>query len=365
MFGIVVLSLVLLGCYLAHKKAPRIDEKYAAAVVKDKLSLSGDVLAMDLKGGCSGAQLFKVTSESKKYVARFIGHKSNEGREEEIYNLKVASDGGYGPQIYFADASRGIVIMEYVSGKTISDMEVVEYLSGKIISYPELPADQFYIALAHLLQKIHNGKAFKGCGDYVFRSIRKGLQTAKPKYNYYIPLTKIEHVVSVIHQALLPHITTATPCHNDLHKGNLILVENEFKAIDYETAGQGDPYFDVATVAASFYCKPAHENILFTTYLGRHPSETEKAKLYLMKQAVWIKWFFDDLRRLSPKTVKQFGVIKPLQFAAFAKEVVEGKVDLNKPENKLKVLKSQLNEIFDNFESQEFKNAVDILNRRN
>ncbi|MFH1253843.1 MAG: phosphotransferase [bacterium] len=360
-----IMMLSFTGCFdKKDKEVLRVDEKYAAAVVKNELSLPGDVFALDLKGGYSGAQLFKVTSASKEYVTRFIGQKSKEYREEEIYNLKVASDGGYGPRIYFADSSRGIVIMEYLSGKATSDMELLEYLSGKTISYKGLQPDQFYVALAQLLQKIHCGQAFKGSGDYVFDNIRKGLQTSKPKYSDYVPLIKIERLVSIIYQALLPHITTTTPCHNDLHRGNMIFVKNEFKAFDYECASQGDPFFDVATVAASFFCKPTHENILFTTYLKRQPSKVELAKLYLMKQAVWIKWFFDGLRRLSPEIVSQFGVIKTTSIVALAGEVIGGKIDMNMPENKLKVLKAQLNEIFDNSESQEFKKAIDVLSKK-
>ena len=38
---------------------PRIDETYAAATVKEKLSLSGAVTAHELTGGLSGAKLFE------------------------------------------------------------------------------------------------------------------------------------------------------------------------------------------------------------------------------------------------------------------------------------------------------------------
>lgn len=81
-----------------------------------------------------------------------------------------------------------------------------------------------------------------------------------------------------------------------------------------------------------------------------------------MKQAVWIKWFLDDLGRLSEENIKNFGIIKTLPLLDFAREAVGGKIDLSKPENKLKVLEAQLNQIFDNFETQEFKNAVNVLN---
>jgi len=337
-----------------------IDGKYAASVVKDKLQLDGNVSATKLSGGGSATN-FYATDGRKKYVIRFM--KKSSHCAQEIYNSKVAANCGYGPQIYFANASQGIVIMEYLSGKSISVLDVIEYCYKKTSSKKYLQSNEFYIALANLLQKIHHGKPFKGCDDYFFREIREKLYTAKLNYENYVSLTKLENLVTIIHEALLPHLAATAPCHNDLHRDNLILCGNKFKAIDFETASQGDPYFDVATVAASFYCKPEDEKILFAAYLGRQPSTTDKAKLYLMKQATWIKWFLDDLLRLSPKYIKQFNHVSAIPLVDLANEIIDGKMDPNKPENNLKILKAQLNHIFDDFESQEFKNAINALKK--
>jgi|SaaInlLV_10m_DNA_2_1039722.scaffolds.fasta_scaffold00403_9 thiamine kinase-like enzyme len=329
--------------------APRIDEKHAASVLKDKLSIPGNVSAQKLKGGLSSAMLFIATDGLKKYVVRFIKHRHQKSREKEIYNLKIASNEGYGPQIYFADPSRGIVIMEYLAGKTIS--------------YQDLQSDQLYVALAHLLQKIHQGQAFKDSGYNVFKRINKGIQINKPNYSDYVPLTKVEHVVTVIHQALLPHLTT-TPCHKDLHGGNLIFLGNEFKAIDYGNAGPGEPYFDVATIATYFCSEPAHEKVFFAMYLGRQPSAAEGAKLYLMKQVVLIKWALGALRRLSPESLHQYKSIKAPSIKDLLMENLKNTLDLSKPENNLKLLKALFKKVFDNFESQEFHSAVNVLSKK-
>lgn len=341
-----IMMLSFAGCFdKKDKKLSHIDEKYVAAVVKDELSLPGNVFAMDLKGGYSGAQLFAVTSESKKYVARFISHKSQKGRDLEIHNLKIASDAGYGPQVYFSDTSRGIVIMEY--------------LSGKKVLQEDLLLDQFYVELANLLRKIHQGPAFENSDFNVFNRINIGIQKNKAKYSDYVPLTKIEQVFTTVHQALLPHLTTNIPCHNDLHGGNLIFLGNEFKAVDYEDAGQGDPYFDVATVASYFYSDSDHEKVLIETYLGRQPSAAENAKFYLMKQVILLKWAFGWLKRVPAETIRKYGLIAAPTFIDFVKEIRS--IDLSKPENGLLLLKTFFSQVLDNVESQEFKDAVDVL----
>lgn len=110
-----------------------IDEEYAALVVKSELSLTGSVSAQALMGGYSGAKLFAVISDTQKYVIRFSADNvSQEVRQREIYNFKVASDEGYGPHVYYTDPFRGILIMEY--------------LSSKIITTQDLQLDQFYVA---------------------------------------------------------------------------------------------------------------------------------------------------------------------------------------------------------------------------
>ncbi|MFH1831498.1 MAG: choline/ethanolamine kinase family protein [bacterium] len=333
---------------------PNINEKHAAEVVKKELALSGNVLAMDLSGGHSGAQLFKVTSESKQYVARFITNKPPKYREQEIFNLKVAENGGYGPQIYFSDAARGIIIMEYLAGKKLSPQD--------------FRSDQFYVALAHLLQKIHRGKAFANSDYDVFKRINRHLQINKPKGSDYVPLAKLERVITTIHQALLPHLTNTVPCHNDLHEGNLIFLGQEFKAIDYENAGQNDPYFDMATVTSSagFYSQSAHEQTLFKTYLERQPSKIENAKLYLMKQVVLIKRALGALNRLgsSPEIIRQYSLINAPSLMELAIMALENKMNLDDPETNLHLLKTILNQVFENTETHEFRDAVDILKQK-
>lgn len=353
MKNVIKVGICIFLCVLSSCRPPRIDEKYAATVVKDKLSLSGKVSAKKLTGGASGTSLFLASEvfltddNMKKYVVKFVGggyrHKS------EIYNLKVASDGEYGPHLYFSDPAHGIMIMEY--------------LPDKKITYHELQTRQFYVALAHLLQKIHQGQAFSGRPYNIFNRISDEIQTAKTKFGNDVPLTKFEHMLRVVRQILLPHLTTNTPCHNDLHVGNLRFLGNEFKAIDYGDASQGDPYIDIATIArvVNPLCMPAHENVLFSTYLGRQPSMVEKAKLYLMTQAVSMRWFTTELERLSPKIVRQFGLIKTPSIREIEREILEDKINLSKPDNKLKRIKAWFNQIFENFESQEFKTAIKVL----
>ncbi len=327
------------------------DEKDAAAVVKEGLSLPGTVTAQKLTGGHSGSYLFLATDGTEKYVVRFMKKESQQKWQREIDNLKIAHENGYGPKIYFADPSKGICIMEYLDGK------------GKI-TYQDMQQDRFYVALAQLLQKIHRGKPFLDRKFYdPLQRIDYEIQKNKFKYNLYIPIARIEQTLKEIREALLPYRKTA-PCHNDLHLRNIIFLENKCKAIDYEAAGPGDPFYDLAMVAAatSFYSRPSHEELLFESYLERKPSTKEKAILYLMKQVVFLKWTFDALDRITPEGIREYELIEVPPISEFAKDRLEGKLDLSVTENTLMELKLLLHEIFSHIESPQFAHAIELLN---
>ncbi len=327
-----------------------IDEKYAADVVKKALSLPGPITAQVLKGGHSGAPLFTVNADSKKYVVRFLTHKTMANRRDEIACLNIASKEGYGPHIYFADAEQGVVIMDY--------------LDNQKISFEQRKSDQFYIALAHFLQKIHNGPAYQQKGDIlaVTKNVLARLKTLKTIAHKTVPLEKLEAIVAELSSVLLPHELIA-PCHNDLHPNNMIFLGNEFRAIDYEDAAQSDPYFDIATIAV-FYCiAPCYEKLLFQTYLGHEPSLQEEAKLYLVKHMALIIYAARSLNLCA-----DYGkiTVKPHKdWYEFLNEFIQEKAagKLKAREYNLTFAKTLINHVIANVESQKFKEAIALLKR--
>ncbi|MBU1008093.1 phosphotransferase [Candidatus Dependentiae bacterium] len=321
----------------------RIDEKYAASVVKDKLSLPGTVTAQALKGGMSGAKLFTVTDGAKKYVIRFMAHETPERCLEEMRGFRIASENGYGPHIYFMDEKDAVIIMEYISSQPIT--------------YQQLQSKELCSMLGHLLKKMHSSQSLQKTTDAINR-VRRKLHKITP-HGAIIPLESIENNLAIIQKTVTPYIVSA-PCHLGLNPDNLIFFGDGLKAIDYESAAQSDPYFDIATVSL-FYCFDSnHEEILLRTYLERKPTLKEKARLYLMKQVALINFGSNLLRRIDPK-MPFYKTLKIPSYKAFLKEWWLKNVTLNKPESLLKFGRAMFNKAIKNFESQEFKDAIKIL----
>lgn len=321
---------------------PHIDEQYAAKVVKDALSISGNITSQKLSGGFTGAPLFKVTTDNQKYVVRFLKHKSKEERIREIAILKIASANKYGPQVYFTDVDQGVIIMEFLQQQPIMHQQV---------QTPSL-CEQ----LAKLLQKIHQGPRFEVIKERdVLNAVPAIIKDLQQKNCKNIPLEKLNNIVMAICQAVAPHVMSV-PCHNDLHPSNLIFLGDRFKAIDYERAAQADPYFDLAMVAYVFCETPQDEDVLLSTYLNRQPTGVECAKLYLFKQIAWIYsavCFLTMIPELWPEYEK---MVVPLY-----ENLAQEGIDLAKSEHKLKFAKVLINHVLANVASQEFGDAIKFL----
>ena len=328
-----------------------IDEKFASAFVKDKLSLSGDVTAEKLMGGFSGAYLFTVTSDCKKYIVRFFKHKSLQARQEEIARLKIASQAGYGPHLYYADADEAVEIMEYLTRQKITD--------------DQRNSSDFYVALANLLKKIHCGPKndktkvpFKKIRESI-SCIKKIIETKQIKDFPVSLIDQLEAIIEILNKAC-DSMTITSPCHGDLNPSNIFFLGHEFKVIDFEGAAQANPYKDIATIANSYCFTPASEHILLSSYLEREPSEKEKAQLYIMKQMMSLRSGLSFLKRV-PEEISTYSTAQVPSREDFLKSFDAGEIDLEKSENKMICGKSMLDIVLANSKSQEFCDAIELV----
>jgi thiamine kinase-like enzyme len=268
---------IFTALYLSTACEPRLDPsvvdcKAAADAAQHVLAIHEPVTVRELHGGLSGAKLFLVTANSKSYVLRFSS--STHLDPNEIACLQIASDTGYGPRLYAIDPDQRYVIMEYITPHPISK----EDRSSK----------QLYQALGEVVSKIHHGPNFSE-HQPIFTIIKHDIEHLKNRPSLHNLATRMEKSFSVVQKALAP-VTTKAPCHNDLNPNNTLYTGSSFKIIDYELAGQDDPYFDLATVIQFNCLNPEDEKELLHGYLGRDMIAKEKARLYVMKQAVRIRF---------------------------------------------------------------------------
>lgn len=333
-----VLGLVASGCV-----APIIEEKYAQEVVGKALSLSGPLTAQRLTGGLSGADLFRVSGGAGDYVVRFALHVAHEDAECTVHNSQIASKDGCGPQVYFADPSQGLMI--------------IEYLPNRVLSPEEMRSDRVAGQLADLLHKIHRGIPFDRSDDIFKSVIRKLLHMKSDQWYRDVPVARLVELVQAIQKTALGRLS-AVPSHNDLTQGNLRFGDGVVKAIDYVEAAQSNPYVDVAMLVL-FY--PIDEGLLLEQYCERKPSLQEQAQLYLMKLVVLINDAQAFLGGTGTDLLGQYACVQVPLFEECIRAYHAGEIDLGKAENRLKFAKSTINQVLANAETQEFRDAIKLL----
>ncbi|MFA5075477.1 MAG: phosphotransferase [Candidatus Babeliales bacterium] len=289
-------------------------------ITQDKLSqigmaLSGEISVKKFEGGASSTTLnFLVSDDQNKYVLRSF-KPNHSDPATEIANFVIASNEGYGPHIYFAGPS------QEDSQKII----IMEYLEWKSATHEQLKSDEFlkhvYVMLANLLKKIHTGPDFQKSESNYFEYLEKNYLQHNNSIAAFKNLNpniyeKIEKIINDLRQVLLVPNLLFRPCHNDINPGNLIYLGNEFKVIDFGSAAQYDPYFDIAKAAVTVmirlekYYKPdleaELEKVLLETYLDRQPTEIEKARFYLNKQLIFIEFGISDISHISPEIIEQY-----------------------------------------------------------
>ena len=231
----------------------------AVQIVAQKLSMHGPFSVKLLKGGISGAQIFLVTTQEKKVVVRFIVQKDYELRSSEVTCHTIAAAAMYGPDIYYVDAQKGIVIMEFLENQDLSKSQKWS---------PELCKN-----LADLLHKIHDGPRFPRTVN-IFERIQKYINLIKAVSND-VPIVKIQNMLNIMRAALEKYLTEV-PCHFDLHPFNMFIKKNgTIKVIDFETAANGEPFCDVASIAVSYCSDINQEQLLLESYLKRKPQEKD------------------------------------------------------------------------------------------
>lgn len=222
-----------------------------------------------LSGGYSSPGLYKISAAGKHYVVRF----SNDlwephDRVREIDAMVLASNRGLAPKIFYADRQTGIILMEFLP-------------KNKVVRWHNLD-DSYIHQLALRMRYLHEGPAFK---DYssIFDSVREmGAELEDDRLNY---VERALNLNDMLEAELKPDMLNK-PCHNDLHPDNTIEFGDQIYFIDWEEAGPGDPFRDLATYAIFAAMTPAHEKTLLKAYLDRLPTEKELLKYYRLKRTV-------------------------------------------------------------------------------
>jgi len=253
-------------------------------IIESLTPLLGDVEGepLPLEGGITNRN-YRVRFGDRDCVVRVPGKDTSllgiDRGAERIANERAARIGVAPPVVAGLDDPAAIV---------------TEFVEGRGMEAADLAEPTTLTGVARSLRAIHElGETLPTTFDS-FRVVEAYAETGSQR-GATIPPTYDEarQHAGRIEAALSGPEHDPVPCHNDLLAGNFIAGESHLWIVDWEYAGMGDRYFDLANFAVNNELGEVGEVALLSDYFAETPTARRVATLRLMKfmsdfrEAMW------------------------------------------------------------------------------
>ncbi len=225
-----------------------------------------------LKGGASGALIYRVERGQRSFVLRLEPERiSLEHRRRGFTCMQAAAAIGVAPRVYLADPMAGIAVMDFVVAKSITD-----FPGGRVAVAR---------ALGDLIGQIQTTEPFPmmlGGGEDMIASVLQSL--AQSKLFAAGQLDRHRDELARIREAVPWDPSSLVSSHNDPNPRNLLFDGVRLWLVDWELASRNDPFFDLAIATMGSADTPDLEAALLTAALGRAPDAALYARLRVVRQ---------------------------------------------------------------------------------
>jgi thiamine kinase-like enzyme len=223
------------------------------------------------------------------------------------HNLKVTLDGGEAYAIRIAGQGTELLgidrrveheasLMAAAAGvgpevvDFVDDCLVTRFVEGEMVPVERMRAHDALHRVAEALKAIHGAPPISGRFD-AFEVVERYRDTAVA-HGGSVP-GRYEQALAVAHRIAHAHgPVTHRPCHNDLLNANFIDDGSRLRIVDWEYAGMGDPYFDLANFSINHGLDERQGRFLLESYFGEVRAEDERALARMrymsdFREAMW------------------------------------------------------------------------------
>jgi thiamine kinase-like enzyme len=242
-----------------------------------------DLQVSPLSGGITN-QNFRVEVGGKRFVLRVGGANTEllgiDRRSERAANT-LAAAAQLAPEVLYFIEPEGYLLTRFIEGQPITP--------------DEMRQPDTIRALARILQRIHGlppipgtFSPFQVVDDYHRLAVAHGSDTWPADYGWLLERMR------AVGEAFGRDPAFPTPCHNDLLNENFLreAASGRIVLLDWEYAGMGDSYFDLANLAAQQRYDDQQDELLLQSYFGALTAR-RLARFKLMKcmsdfrEAMW------------------------------------------------------------------------------
>jgi thiamine kinase-like enzyme len=169
---------------------------------------------------------------------------------------------------------------------------VLGYIEGRAISEEEMRSGAMIRRVGATLRRLHDGPPMESSFSVfgIVAMYRDNAQTLGVRLPEAFDWSWAR--AEEMRAALASGRPVPRPCHNDLLIGNFIDQGADLRILDWEYAGMGDPYFDLANFSTNHDLDARGDRALLEAYFGRYREE-DFARLRLMRimsdfrEAMW------------------------------------------------------------------------------
>ena len=228
-----------------------------------------EVTLSALSGGITNRNyLVTVAGSADRFVIRLAGndtHLLGISREVELAATVVAAGVGVGPEVVAFIRPEGYLVTRFIDGSPLPEADARR---------PDNLA-----RVADALRLFHDGPAIPGLFIplrlvEVYRALASERGVRMP------PEYELAHAIGRrIERALLPAAIELRPCHNDLLNANFIDDGQRLRIVDWEYAGMGDPFFDLANFSVNHGLAVGDDEVLLAEYDRVTATSNRRARL--------------------------------------------------------------------------------------
>jgi thiamine kinase-like enzyme len=207
-----------------------------------------------LGGGITNHNL-KVEVDGERFVLRVAGKDTNLlgiDRTVELAATRAAASVGIGPEV-----------VEFVEPE---GWLVTRFVEGEIPALERMREPALLNRVANALRSFHDGVPIPGSFDS-FRVVESYRQTAIDRGGSAPDAYDWAHGVAARIEATRG-MNAPAPCHNDLLNANFLDDGEHLRIVDWEYAGMGDRFFDLANFSVNHELDDAESEVLLHAYFG-------------------------------------------------------------------------------------------------
>jgi thiamine kinase-like enzyme len=245
---------------------------------------------------------FKVSLDGEAYVLR-IGGKDTEllgiDRRVEHAAALAAAAVGAGPDVIAFLETEGALVTRFVDGRSVpaEEMRSPEAI-GRVVG---------------ALKPFHESRAIPAQFDSI--QVVKTYAAVAEDHGVRVPPAYGKAAETATRIATLRGPQARRPCHNDLLNANFIFDGTRLWIVDWEYAGMGDVFFDLANFSVNQELGPDEDDELLRAYFGAR-READAASLAVMR-------FMSDFREAMWGVVQQAISELDFDFAGYAERHFE------------------------------------------